>query len=81
MNSENGPSGGGGIRILTIKWRMMGKWLAFGGRGTYNPANPKKGVNCRAFEQAPCFGGGAESPRPLQQNLRARIAVKAEKSL
>jgi hypothetical protein len=40
MNSENGPSGGGGIRILTIKWRMMGKWLAFGGRGTYNPANP-----------------------------------------
>src|SRR3989442_10001885 len=34
------PSGGGGIRILTIKWRMMGKWLAFGGRGNYNPANP-----------------------------------------
>jgi len=69
------------MRILTIKWRMMGKWLAFGGRGTYNPANPKKGVNCLAFEQAPRFGGGAESPRPFQQNLRARIAVKAEMSL
>jgi hypothetical protein len=40
MNSENGPSGEGRIRILTIKRRMMGKWLAFGGRGTYNPANP-----------------------------------------
>ena len=49
----------------------MGKWLAFGGRGTYNPANPKKGVNCLAFEQAPGFGGGAESPRPFQQNLRS----------
>jgi hypothetical protein len=40
MNRENRPSGGGDIRILTIKWRMMGNWLAFGGRGTYNPANP-----------------------------------------
>ena len=35
----------------------MGKWLAFGGRGTYNPANPKKGVNCLAFEQVPFFWG------------------------
>jgi hypothetical protein len=42
LNGENPPSGGGCIRILTItiKWSMMGKWLAFGGRGTYNPANP-----------------------------------------
>ena len=53
------------MRILTIKWRMMGKWLAFGGRGTYNPANPLKGVHCLAFEQVPCFWGRCGKPETI----------------
>jgi hypothetical protein len=33
------------MRILTTKGRTNGKLLAFGRRGTYNPANRESGVN------------------------------------
>src|SRR5580704_10278989 len=63
--------------ILTIKGRVIGKSLAFGNRGTYNPANREKGSGGFAFHSVtPCPPG----PCPEARHSRAgseRRAVQA----
>src|ERR1700716_1840605 len=65
-----GPSTKVDTRILTITWRMRGKWLAFDGRGTYNPATGKKGAPLS-------FLAGCPFLRPCQEARHSRAGSRA----
>jgi hypothetical protein len=43
--------------MLNIKGRTNGKALAFGRRGTYNPATGKMGLDALVFQQASLVSG------------------------
>src|SRR5271165_2353350 len=86
-----GTSAPSAMRILTIasatiKWRSNRKSLAFGRRGTYNPANRETGSGAFAFEQVtPCPRGPARKPGIPKQDPNAKrsrrnaVAAKFEK--
>jgi hypothetical protein len=46
---EKQPSAASASGILTIKGTGIGKMLAFGRRGTYNPATGIKGLSALSF--------------------------------
>src|SRR5271165_731883 len=87
-----GTSAPSAMRILTIasatiKWRSNRKSLAFGRRGTYNPANRETGSGAFAFEQVtPCPRGPARKPGIPKQDPNAKrsrrnaVAAKFEKA-
>jgi hypothetical protein len=73
--------------MLNIKWGTNGKSLAFGGRGTYNPANREIGSGAFVFEQVP-LGPRALSGSPaFQSRIRTQsgpdvdaVAAKLDKN-
>src|ERR1700730_14140152 len=50
----SGTSAASAMRILAINRRAIGKSLAFGGRGTYNPANREEGSGVWQAVVTPC---------------------------
>ncbi len=81
-SADRGTSTFSALRILTIKGRTNGNSLAFGRRGTYNPASREKGQPPHRSNRVSPFTPGAPARKPGHSKAGSeRIAVQSECSL